>query len=313
MRKISFVIPCYRSEKTIENVVEACIATVFTRQDWNYEIILVNDGSPDNVWDVISGLAKKDHKIKGICLARNFGQHCALMAGYARCTGDVIISLDDDGQTPAEETFKLIDQLDIGYDVVYGYYQHAAQHWFRKFGSWVNKKMAETLIGQPSNLNTTSFFAAKAFIIQEISKYPNAFPYISGLVFRATKNLGNVEVKHKLRLQGKSGYTFKSLLALWINGFTAFSVKPLRIATWLGFFCAIVGLIFGVYIIAQKIIHPEILAGYTSMMAMMMFMGGVIMMILGLIGEYIGRIYISINRSPQYVVREIVENRNVDS
>lgn len=302
--KLSFVIPCYRSENTIETVVQEIRDTVATRSGTDYEIVLVNDCSPDGVWQVIKKLANEDNHIKGICLAKNFGQHCALMAGYGQATGDYVISLDDDGQTPASESFKLVDKLKEGYDVVYGYYEHSAQHLFRRFGTWVNKKMAEAIIGQPKTLRTTSFFIMRKFIVDEIVRYPHPFAYISGLVFRATKNLGNVEVQHRRRIEGESGYTIAGLIGLWINGFTAFSVKPLRAATFIGVICALVGFVAGLYVVYQKFLNPEIPVGYTSMLATLLFVGGMIMLLLGLIGEYVGRIYISINQSPQYVVRE---------
>lgn len=302
--KLSFVIPCYRSENTIETVVQEICDTVATRSGTDYEIVLVNDCSPDGVWQVIKRLAANDNHIKGICLAKNFGQHCALMAGYGQATGDYVISLDDDGQTPASESFKLVDKLEEGFDVVYGYYEHSAQHLFRRFGTWVNKKMAEAIIGQPKTLRTTSFFIMRKFIVEEIVRYPHPFAYISGLVFRATKNLGNVEVQHRRRIEGESGYTIAGLIGLWINGFTAFSVKPLRAATFIGLLCALVGFLAGLYVVYQKFLNPEIPVGYTSMLATLLFVGGMIMLLLGLIGEYVGRIYISINQSPQYVVRE---------
>lgn len=302
--KLSFVIPCYRSENTIETVVQEICDTVATRSGIDYEIVLVNDCSPDGVWQVIKRLAANDNHIKGICLAKNFGQHCALMAGYGQATGDYVISLDDDGQTPASESFKLVDNLEEGFDVVYGYYEHSAQHLFRRFGTWVNKKMAEAIIGQPKTLRTTSFFIMRKFIVEEIVRYPHPFAYISGLVFRATKNLGNVEVQHRRRIEGESGYTIAGLIGLWINGFTAFSVKPLRAATFIGLLCALVGFVAGLYVVYQKFLNPEIPVGYTSILATLLFVGGMIMLLLGLIGEYVGRIYISINQSPQYVVRE---------
>ena len=164
--------------------------------------------------------------------------------------------------------------------------------------------MAEAIIGQPKTLRTTSFFIMRKFIVDEIVRYPNPFAYISGLVFRATKNLGNVEVQHRRRLEGRSGYTIAGLIGLWINGFTAFSVKPLRAATFIGVICALVGFLAGLYVVYQKFLNPEIPVGYTSMLATLLFVGGMIMLLLGLIGEYVGRIYISINQSPQYVVRE---------
>lgn len=306
--KLSFVIPCYRSENTIETVVNEIRETVAAQNEnrpgTDYEIVLVNDCSPDGVWNVIKRLAAADNHIKGICLAKNFGQHSALMAGYAQATGDYVVSLDDDGQTPASETFKLVDKLEEGFDVVYGYYQHSAQHLFRRFGTWVNKKMAEAIIGQPKTLRTTSFFIMRKFIVDEIVRYPNPFAYISGLVFRATKNLGNVEVQHRRRLEGESGYTIAGLIGLWINGFTAFSVKPLRAATFIGLLCAAIGFGSGIFVVYQKLMYPAAPVGYTSLLASMLFIGGMIMLLLGLIGEYVGRIYISINQSPQYVVRE---------
>ena len=302
--KLSFVIPCFRSENTIGTVVQEIHDTVATRPNTDYEIVLVNDCSPDGVWNVIKQLAATDNRIKGICLAKNFGQHSALMAGYAQATGEYVVSLDDDGQTPASETFKLVDKLEEGFDVVYGYYQHSAQHLFRRLGTWVNKKMAENIIGQPRTLRTTSFFIMRKFIVDEIVRYPHSFAYISGLIFRATKNLGNVEVQHRRRLEGESGYTIAGLIGLWINGFTAFSVKPLRAATFIGLLCAVVGFAAGLFVVYKKLMFPEVPVGYTSMLATLLFIGGMIMLLLGLIGEYVGRIYISMNMAPQYVIRD---------
>ena len=304
--KLSFVIPCYRSENTIETVVQEIRNTIATRPGTDYEIILVNDCSPDNVWNVIKHLAASDNRIKGICLAKNFGQHSALIAGYGQTTGDYIISLDDDGQTPANECFKLVDKLEEGFDVVYACHVKSTQRIYRRFGSFVNRKMAESLIGQPQNLRASSFFIARKFVIDQITQYQNSFPYIGGLIFRTTKKIGSVEIQHRKRILGESNYTLMSLLSLWINGFTAFSVKPLRLATYIGVLCAVLGLGSGIYIIIQKIMMPEMLMGYASIMSTMLFLGGVIMLVLGLIGEYIGRIYICINQSPQYVIREKV-------
>lgn len=304
--KLSFVIPCYRSENTIGTVVQEIHDTIATRPGTDYEIVLVNDCSPDNVWQVIKRLAAEDSHIKGICLAKNFGQHSALMAGYGQTTGDYVISLDDDGQTPANECFKLVDKLEEGFDVVYACHVKSTQRVYRRFGSFINRKMAESLIGQPQNLRASSFFIARKFVIDQITQYQNSFPYIGGLIFRTTKKIGSVEIQHRKRILGESNYTLMSLLSLWINGFTAFSVKPLRLATYIGVLCAILGLGSGIYIVIQKIMMPEMLMGYASIMSTMLFLGGMIMLILGLIGEYIGRIYICINQSPQYVIREKV-------
>lgn len=305
MEKISFVIPCYRSEKTIGSVVEEIREAMHSLSDYSYEIILVNDSSPDDVWTSIQNLAEKDDRIIGINLAKNFGQHAALMAGYHHVSGDIVVSLDDDGQTPAIEVPKFIEKIEEGYDVVYAAYKRNMESAFRRFGSYVNSKMAEYMIGKPKNIAIQSYFAAKKFIIEEIIKYENAYPYIFGLIFRTTKNITNVEVNHRSRELGTSGYTLGKLIGLWMNGFTAFSVWPLRIATCMGVVCSLIGFILGIFFFIQKLMVPSVPLGYSSLICSIVFFGGLNLLMLGLVGEYIGRIYICLNRSPQFVVKEI--------
>ena len=304
MHKISFVIPCYGSETTIEIVVSEIIETLRQRPQYDYEIVLVNDCSPDHVWERIRVLALGNSHITGINLAKNFGQHAALMAGYRQCTGDLVISLDDDGQTPAGELFTLVDKIGEGWDVVYASYEHKMHSGFRNFGTWMNERMTESLIGKPKGLKVTSYFVMQRFIAEEILRYQNAYPYIEGLIFRATRHIANVPVTHHSRMVGESGYTFGKLLALWFNGFTAFSVKPLRIATCAGAGSAAAGFLYGIYTIIKRLVIPDLPMGFSAIMSAIVFFGGMIMLMLGLIGEYIGRIYISLNNSPQYVIRE---------
>lgn len=307
LRKISFVIPCYRSEKTLSGVIDEIRLTVMGK--YAYEIILVNDHSPDNVWCLIQKLAADDPYIIGVDLAKNFGQHAALMAGYHYCTGELVVSLDDDGQTPANETLKLIEKIDEGYDVVYAQYKSNMESAFRRFGSRVNSIMAEQMIGKPKGIAIQSFYVAKKYIIEEMLQYKHSFPYLFGLVFRTTQSVANVEVTHRAREIGGTGYTFKKLLALWFNGFTAFSVKPLRIATYIGFIFAAIGFFLGCFFIVNKFVSPDVPLGYSSIISAIMFFGGLNMMVLGLIGEYIGRIYLCINATPQFVVREVTEKQ----
>lgn len=306
MEKLSFVIPCYGSETTIEIVVNEIRETLKQRPEYDYEIILVNDCSPDRVWPRIRALALADSHITGIDLAKNFGQHAALMAGYRHCTGDLIISLDDDGQTPACELFTLVDKMKEGWDVVYASYAHKMHSGFRNFGTWMNERMTESLIGKPKGLRVTSYFIMRRFIADGILRYENAYPYIEGLIFRATRNIANVPVTHHERMVGESGYTFSKLLALWFNGFTAFSVKPLRIATFCGSACACIGFLYGIYVVIRKLVDSSIEMGWSSIIASIFFLGGLILIMLGMIGEYIGRIYISINNAPQYTIRQVV-------
>lgn len=308
--KISFVIPCYRSALTIESVVSEIKSTVATRSEFVYEIIMVSDHSPDAVYDVISRICEKDpERCVGLELARNFGQQSALMAGFSRVTGDIVFCLDDDGQAPVDAAFKLIDKLlDEKFDVVYGEYPLKRHSWFRNFGSDINHLMGVWLIGKPKNIRTTSFFAARRFVIEEMKRYDGPFPYIGGIIFRTTKNIAAVTVEHRSRVEGESGYTIAKLVGLMLNGFTAFSVKPLRLASFVGAACALFGFLFGVYTAARKLMCPGLVTmGYSSIMSVILFVGGVIMLILGLIGEYVGRIYICLNHSPQYVISRTTE------
>ena len=307
MSLVSFVIPCYRSENTLPAVIEEINSTMETMDEYSHEIILVNDSSPDGTINTIRELCGKYANITGIDLAKNFGQHAALMAGMRHAKGDIVVCLDDDGQTPADEVGKLLNKLNEGYDVVYASYGKKKHSLFRNFGSKVNELMTRVMLGKPKELYISSYFAAKRFVVDDMIRYEHSYAYVIGLVLRATKNIANVEVKHRSRAEGTSGYTLKKLLGLWFNGFTAFSIKPLRIATVIGVLCAGGGFLYGLYTIIKRLLLPDIQAGFSALMSMLVFMGGMIMLMLGLIGEYIGRIYISMNNSPQYVIREIIK------
>lgn len=303
-KKVSFVIPCYRSEKTLEHVVAEIRNKMKELTAYSYEIILVNDCSPDGTMSVVRRLCESDERIKGISFARNFGQHAALMAGLRQSRGDYVVCLDDDGQTPADEVDKLLTKLDEGFDAVYAKYEHKQHSAFRNLGSHVNELMLRVMLEKPRELYVSSYFAVRRFVVEDMIRYENSYPYVIGLVLRATKNITNVIVQHREREEGMSGYTLKKLLHLWFNGFTAFSVKPLRIATTIGGFSACAGFLYGVYTIVKRLVNPAVPMGFSALMSALVFFGGMIMIMLGLIGEYIGRIYISMNNSPQYVIRE---------
>lgn len=303
-KKLSFVIPCYYSEKTIPLVVED-IRRAFPEEDYCYEIILVNDGSKDNTFPVIEALAREHACITAINLAKNFGQDAALMAGYTYATGDYIISLDDDCQNPPEEAHKLIAKIEEGYDAVFGKY-HVKQHSaFKNWGSRLNDKMATALLKKPKDLTLCSYFVMTSFVKEEMLRYDSAFPYIWGLILRTTDHITNVYIDHKRREIGTTTFTFGKLVMLWLNGFTSFSVKPLRLASLFGSFFALLGFLLAVVMVIKQFIHPEPITGWTSLMCTLLIVGGINMMMLGLAGEYIGRIFISQNKSPQFVVRQV--------
>lgn len=307
-KKLSFVIPCFRSQKTVGSVIEEVREMLRKEAKYDYEIILVNDGSPDDVWDVIKEYAAQDEHILGVNLAKNFGQHSAILAGYHYCTGDYVVSLDDDGQTPAGEVPELIRELEKGYDVVYAKYDEMRQNMFRRWGSDFARRMSDHMF-DVRGYYTGSFFVARKFIIEEMTRYKNCYPYLGGLVLRTTRNIGYVTVRHSDRLEGKSGYNLKKLVSLWLNGFTAFSAKPLEISTYIGFFIAFLGFAYAIIIIIRKLFIPELEAiipyGWSSLTCIVLVIGGLILVNMGLMGEYIGRIYICINNSPQFVVKEV--------
>lgn len=303
MRSVSFVIPCYCSQNTIEAVVEEIEEAMVKMPQYQYEVVLINDSSPDGTYQTIDALARKKPYVVGVDLAKNFGQHAAIMAGLLQANGEIIVCLDDDGQTPANEVGKLLDKIEEGYDVVYASYTESQQNAFRTWGSKVNSKMTEIMLGKPKELSITSYFAARRFVVEEMLRYQNCYPYVIGLVLRSTKNICNVPVQHRQRQEGSSGYTLRKLLSLWLNGFTSFSVKPLRAATYAGVICAFLGFLYLIYIVAQYFFVHTAPLGWSSTVAILLFLGGMILMVLGLMGEYIGRIYLCINATPQYVIR----------
>lgn len=310
MSLISFVIPCFKSETTIGMVVNEIRNTVEKHNEDLYEIILVNDGSGIPTWNVICDLCNKDVSVKGLDMTKNFGQHNALMAGIRHAKGDYIVCLDDDGQTPANEVYSLIGELKKGFDVVYADYDNKKHSIFRNFGSVLNGMMLESILEKPSNLYVSSYFVMQRYIADELVRYRNPYTYLMGLVLRTTRNISSVKVSHRSRIDGVSGYSVKKLSSLLINGLTAFSVKPLRVATYLGFLNAFLGIVYAIYAVINRLTNPLAPMGWTSIIIILLIIGGMILFVLGVIGEYIGRIYICLNSSPQYVIKEL---KNIQS
>ena len=306
MTLLSFVLPCYGSEKTIEFVMNEIRSKVAENSKYEYEIIAVNDCSPDKVWDVLLSIAKKDNHIKLINFSKNMNRPGAVMAGLAHTQGDIVIVMDDDGQCPMDRLWDLITPLSEGYDVSMASYEDHKQSLFKDFGTYVNRRMTEIILDKPKGMQFTNFMAVKRFIVEEILRYPNPYPYMTGLILRSTQRIVNVPMEERERHGGQSNFTFKKMLNLWMNGLTAFSVKPLRLATFMGVACAGIGFLYGLFIIIRRLFSSSIAAGYSSILAAILFIGGLIMLMLGIIGEYVGRIYISINKSPQYVIKETV-------
>lgn len=305
--RLSVVVPCYNSEKNIERVIEGAEIIFEKNNIKDYEFILVNDCSRDNTFSVISKLAEEKSYVTAIDLAKNAGQHGALMAGFHYVTGEYVITCEDDGQTQISAVGEMLEKIGQGYDVVAAKYEQRPEtSLMRRFGRYMGKKMAMTMLPRPEGVSVPIFFLAKRFIIDEIIRYDHPYPYITGLLLRTTHNIANVEVNQRERISGGSGYTFRKLLNLWMNGFTTFSVKPLRIAMFFGIASSAMGIIYALLIILRRIFLDDVIMGWSSLSSIILIMSGIILCVLGMIGEYVGRIYICINNTPQYVIRYVI-------
>lgn len=304
---ISIIIPVYNSEKTINNVIERIQLTLLNKI--KYEIILVNDGSGDNSLSICRALREKYKSIILLNLSKNFGQHAAIFAGLNYAKGDYIVFLDDDLQTSPEEINKLIVKLEEGYDVVYANYRSKKHSKFQILGSKINNIMANVILNKPRKLQITSYFIIKRFIANEILKYTGPYPYLGGLILRSTNNIGILYIDHKEREFGKTNYNFIKLFRLWLNGYTNFSIKPLRVSFVFGVVISIISFVLAVFFIIKKIIDPDIFIGWTSIIVALFFLSGLQLIIIGFIGEYVGRIFLSLNKQPQYIIKDIYNNK----
>lgn len=305
---LSFVIPCYRSELTIKKVYDEICTVVAQRTDFDYEIIAVNDCSPDGVLDVMKGIAKEDSRFKIISFVKNMGKHAAVLAGYSYVKGDYVVNLDDDYQSPVSRLWDLIDPLIRDEcDIATARYSEKKEAAWKRLGSDLNLWISAVLLDKPKDLRMENFVAMKRFVCDEVIKYRNPYPFLEGLYLRVTKRVLMVDMEERDRADDNStGFTFRKSVSLFTNGLTNFSVKPLRLAVFAGMLLAILGFVYGIVIVIRKMGNPTIAIGWSSLMAVQLFSSGMIMLILGIIGEYVGRIFICINDAPQYVVRETI-------
>ncbi len=306
------VIPCYKSAQTIRSVVEQTMEQFNEMKRGDLEFVLVDDCSPDEGATVreLRSLVKEYPNVRVVELAKNGGQHNASMAGLNYAKGDLIISMDDDGQTSPTQLPKLLDEIEKGYDIVYGYYPHKQHSGMRNLGSRFNQWSTRVLLDKPKDMNTSSFWVIRRFVRDYAIQYRSAYTHLQGVFLRVTRNVSCIPVEHFKREVGQSGYTYKKLIKLWAN-IIGFSIVPLRAATLLGNIFAVAGLIGIIAVIIRKIVRPVTAIGWPSMMVSIFFFSGLILMFMGLIGEYIGRIFLGMCNNPQYVVRQIDEHDNV--
>jgi undecaprenyl-phosphate 4-deoxy-4-formamido-L-arabinose transferase len=306
---VSIVIPVYNSAQILPNLVKKVSAAMCDiRLEDDFEIILVNDASPDDSWLIICQLAKQHNFIKGICLRRNFGQHNATMAGLNHANSKRVIIMDDDLQHSPEYIGLLLEQLESGFDVCYTRYINRKHELWKRVGSRFNDWAATFLIDKPKGLYLSSFKALDAGVVKEIIGYDGPYPYIDGLILDVTRSINSIDIEHMARPHGKGNYNLKRSLSLWMKMATSFSVLPLRATMFFGFVLSLLSLLFITVIIVQKILHPETQAGWSSLITTILLIGGVQTFCIGMIGEYLGRSYLKLNRKPQFVIRKKTEH-----
>jgi len=308
--ELSFVIPVFNASRTIGSVVES-IHSLYS--DLDFEVVLVNDGSRDDTETICRELADRHPEtVTFVHLARNFGEHNAVLAGLNHSTGSFVAVLDDDGQNPPEEVRRMFDEIKArGYDVVYGRYRVKRHGWFRNLGSRFNDRIANIMLKKPPELYLSSFKVMNRFVVDEVTGYKGAFPYIDGLILRTTRNLGQIDVEHRDRDDAVSNYTLRKLFLLWLNMFLNFSITPLRVAALVGTFSALASLFLLVAIVIDKLyVNPDVAVGVPTVLVTIVFFAGVQLVILGTIGEYLGRLFLDHSGSPQFVVRYVRGRRS---
>ena len=302
---LSFVIPLYNSGDTIEALVRDIDRL---RVDGGHEIVLVNDGSADNTAAVCRELLKTAHvPVVYVEHARNFGEHNAVLTGWRHARGTHIVNLDDDGQNPPAEAVRLWEHARAtGLDVVFGHYEVKQHSLWRNLGSRLTNKMTDWALDKPPGFYLSSFRCVSAFAARQVTSYTGPYPYLDGLLLQVTQRIGSITVRHEARTAGASGYTLRRLIRLWLSAWLNFSILPLRIATLVGLLSAAAGVCaFGVVVwlwFEQR--GPAY--GWGWVMATVLIFSGTQLVMLGLIGEYLGRMFLSVNQRPQAVVREIV-------
>ena len=302
--QLSIVVPVYRSAECLPALVrriEKEVADYFQI----YELILVNDDSPDTSWEVIQRLASEHHFITGVNLRKNAGQDNAIMAGLNVATGEVVIIMDDDLQHDPSDIPALDRQIKYGFDVVYARFEHMQQALWKNFGSWFNDRFAMLTLGKPKNIYMSPYKALRREVVHEVIKYAGPYPYVDGLIFAVTSKITQIPATHHTRFAGKSNYSLLRSIKVWLKLATGFSAFPLRIATFLGGAMSLLAFVLAAYFALQALISARGPEGWASVIVAVLFIGGVQLIGIGAVGEYVGRIFVTQNARPQFTVKEI--------
>lgn len=301
--KLSICVPVYKSESILEKFVET-IEKEVTFVD-TYELILVNDCSPDKSWEKIVELKNKYNFIVGVNLIKNFSQHNAVMAALNEASGDIIVTMDDDLQHNPADIIKLYNKIiNENCDVCYTKFLNREHKSWKVLGSKFNDMVANLLINKTKDLYLSPFRAMTKQVRDLVVSYDGPYPYVDGLILSVTKNIEVVEAEHNKRFEGEGNYNFVKSVSLWTKMATGFSVLPLRIATYLGVFTAMSSFLLLIFFILQKFIYNAMPDGWTSIVVLILFFGGIQLFTIGIIGEYVGRTYLKINNKKQFIVRE---------
>jgi undecaprenyl-phosphate 4-deoxy-4-formamido-L-arabinose transferase len=304
---LSFVIPLYHSADTIGSVVREIEALEI---EGGHEIVLVHDGSGEPTATVCRQILREAKvPITLVEHARNYGEHNAVLTGWRHALGAHIVNLDDDGQHPPTEAVRLWRHaVATGLDVVFGHYEEKQHSTWRNFGSWFTNRMTDWALDKPHGFYLSSFRCVNAFVARQVVAYAGPYPYIDGLLLQVTQRIGSIPVRHEARAAGTSTYTFRRLVRLWLSAWINFSVLPLRVATVAGIVIAIIGVFalgWVVWLYSQSR-GPEY--GFGWLMASLLIFSGAQLVMLGLIGEYVGRMFLTINQRPQAVVRDVARS-----
>ncbi len=301
---LSVVVPVYNGEATVALLVAALEALA---PAGGIEIVLVNDGSPDKSAEICRALVGTARvPLVYVEHSRNFGEHNAVMTGLRVARGGHVITMDDDLQNPPEEVLKLYDHARLGgWDVVYTRYVVKEHAGWRNLGSRFANHVADLLLDKPKGLYLSSFRCMSAMAVRAVTRYHGPYPYIDGLLMQVTQRIDSIAVRHLPRAEGRSNYTLKRLVRLWLNLATSFSLFPLRLATIAGAIMAMLGTLGAIATILEALTRRNTPSGWASTMTVILLVSGVQSMILGVLGEYVGRTFLSANNKPQGNVRLI--------
>jgi len=309
--QLSIVVPVYKSAECLPELVRR-VEEEITPNFQSYELILVNDDSPDSSWEVILRLTPEHNFITGVNLRRNSGQDNAIMAGLNVAIGEVVVIMDDDLQHDPSDIVPLYNQIKCGFDVAYARFEHKQQALWKNLGSWFNDRVAVLTLGKPKNIYMSPYKAMRREVAQEITKYTGPYSYVDGLIFAVTTKITQVHATHHTRYAGSSNYSFWRSIKVFLKLATGFSAFPLRMVALLGGTMSLLAFVLAGFFVLHALIWSRGPEGWASVIVAILFIGGLQLIGIGAVGEYVGRIFVTQNARPQFTIKEISGSRAVE-